>query len=153
MRAGFACLLVAALASACAHDVGRAQSLDQLHVMHDWASGDGKGLEAAYKADIQSLLVPQKRAGALSALQAAGYECVFGEAHEDYPEPAAQCTYSFATRACQMDWEVFLTSEPAVPGGIETLDAGFTRDCVGVDRDWPVAVKSPIDDQLAGPRP
>lgn len=149
MRAGIACLVAAALAAACAHEGHRAASLDQLHVMHDWQNADGARLDASYMSDVRHILAPLGREGALSTLQAAGYACVYGEAHEDYPEPAAQCTYSFATRACQMDWEVFLTSEPASPNGIETLDGGFQRDCVGTDRDWPVAGLTEIDRQLA----
>lgn len=146
----FMVLAVAGLAvAACMHEGPRAQSLDELHTGHGWHSEDGKALDRAYAAEVARILVPMRREGALSALGLAGYECIYGEAHTDYPEPAAQCTYSFATRACQMDWEVFLTSDPAMPGGIETLDGAFRRDCVGTDRDWPVAVRSAIDDGLA----
>ncbi|MFN3609845.1 MAG: hypothetical protein ACK4Y9_12345 [Hyphomonas sp.] len=133
----------------CAHERGRAQTLDELHGMYDWQYEPGSDLNSAYANDMRRVLVPMGREGALAALRSARYECLFGEAHDAYLEPAAQCTYSFATRACQMDWEVFLTSEPSRPGGIETLDTAFQRDCVGTDLDWPEKIVSEIDSQRA----
>lgn len=119
----------------------------------DWAYAPGEALNAEFAADVRTLLLDAKRPDAILALGEAGYECTYGEAHEDYPEPAAQCTRSFASRACQFDWEVFLTTDPAVPGEVDTVDAAFRRDCVGLADDWPEPVKSAIDDQLAPPPP
>jgi hypothetical protein len=61
----------------------------------------------------------------------------------------AVCSRSFATRACQFDWEVALTSDPGRPGKVETTETGFRRDCVNAADDWPVPVDSAIGDQLA----
>lgn len=115
----------------------------------DWANGPAIDHDRAFSKDVSRILGGASRADAIGALNAAGYECIYGEAHEDYPEPAAQCTRGFATRACQMDWEVFLTSVPERPGRVESLEASFARDCVGTDRDYPEPKVSAIDDQLA----
>ncbi|MFN7178263.1 hypothetical protein [Hyphomonas sp.] len=132
-------------------EVAAPATLDEFHASMDWQAGPGETLEADCANAVHTLLRPGGRAAALSALQAAGYECIYGEAHEDYPEPAAQCTRSFATRACQFDWEVFVTSDPARPDSVETTDSSFRRDCVGTADDWPDAMESAIDDQLAPP--
>lgn len=145
----FVMMLAGLAAAACVHEGPKAQSLDALHTAHNWHGDNGQALDRIYGAEVRRILAPMRREGALNALGAAGYECIYGEGHADYPEPAAQCTYSFATRACQMDWEVFLTSDPAVPGGVDTLDGAFRRDCVGTDQDWPVPLRSAVDDQLA----
>lgn len=126
-------------------------TLAEVSTAHDWANASGKELNASFSKDVQRILGRGGRSDAIGALHDAGYECIYGEGHEDYPEPAAQCTRGFATRACQMDWEVFLTSDPARPNSIDSLDASFTRDCVGTDRDFPEPKVSAIDDQLAPP--
>jgi hypothetical protein len=62
----------------------------------------------------------------------------------------AVCTRSFATRACQMTWEIASTADK---GRVKDVDGTFTRDCIGVANDWPEPVKSEIDDQLAPATP
>ncbi|MDZ4760764.1 MAG: hypothetical protein SGJ21_06810 [Alphaproteobacteria bacterium] len=125
------------------------KSLSDLAASHDWGKEAGKNLNTAFDKNVRRILKRSTRPQAIEAVREAGYECIYGEGHEDYPEPAAQCTRSFATRACQMDWEIFLTSDPKVLGEIDEAAGSFRRDCVGRDRDWPEAVDSPIDDQLA----
>jgi hypothetical protein len=71
---------------------------------------------------------------------------MYGEAHQDYPDPMAVCSRSFATRACQMDWEISSTAEN---GMVDDVDGSFRRDCVGTADDWPEPVVSEIDAQLA----
>jgi hypothetical protein len=127
-------------------------TLSEAATAQDWGNAPGAQLNKTYQKDVRRILSRMTRSEAITALHDAGYECTYGEAHEDYPEPAAQCTRGFATRACQMDWEIFLTSEPSKPNGIESLDASFVRDCVGTDRDYPEPVVSEIDSQLAPPR-
>lgn len=146
-----ACLAALALvvaAASCATAQGPA-TLEEVAAAHDWQNESGAVLAADFETAAIRLFRNKPRANSIAALNVAGYECIYGEGHEDYPEPAAQCTRSFATRACQMDWEVFLTSDPRIPGKVDTASGSFTRDCVGVDRDWPTAMASPIDDQLA----
>lgn len=145
VMAGLAALAVAA----CAHGGGKAMTISDLHQMHDWQNESGAQLSAALDRDVSRIARKAGRAGTLAQLQAEGYECLYGEAHEDYPEPAAVCTRSFATRACQFDWEVTLTSDPARPDSVATTDADFRRDCVGTGDDWPEPVVSEIDNQLA----
>lgn len=127
------------------------QTLAEMHQSHDWQHEPGEALQAAMNEDAARIGRAEGRAATLAQLQAAGYECQFGEAHADYPEPMAVCARSFATRACQFDWEVVLTSDPARPDGVETIAADFTRDCVATADDWPKPVVSAIDDQLAPP--
>ncbi len=115
----------------------------------DWGNAPGAALNADFSKDVRRLLKRMPRADAIAAIEAEGYACQYGEAHEDYPEPMALCTRSFATRACQMDWEMFVTSDPKKPGRVNDAGASFTRDCVGRDRDWPEAKDSAIDDGLA----
>lgn len=138
--------LVFSVAAAALSDAQTPDALEALHAGQDWQHGDGGSLDATYASAIEAQLSDLSRADAITALTGAGYECIYGEAHEDYPEPAAQCTRSFATRACQMDWEVFST---AADGRVDEVSGSFRRDCVGVDKDWPEAVRSAIDDQLA----
>lgn len=80
-------------------------------------------------------------------LGVAGYECQFGEAHTDYPEPMAVCARRIATRACQMDWEMSFTSDPKWPDSVDSTVVDFRRDCVGTAADFPEPVESAIDDQ------
>lgn len=149
--AGALLALVFSIAAAAMSDAQTSDALDAIHSGQDWQHGEGRALDAAYASAVESRLRSLSRADAIIALTGAGYECIYGEAHEDYPEPAAQCTRSFATRACQMDWEVFST---AVNGRVDEVSPSFRRDCVGVENDWPEAIKSAIDDQLApSPQP
>lgn len=147
-------ILIAALAAGlagCAHGLPASSTLLEMHQANDWAHAPGKALYAAMEKDVRRIARETGRAGTLGQLSEAGYECTYGEAHEDYPEPAAVCARSFASRACQFDWEVVLTSEPEKPGKVSAADVDFRRDCVGTASDWPVPVKSAIDDQLAPP--
>lgn len=139
----------AALVSACSHDFPKPGTITEMHQWNDWQHERGEKLYAALANDVSRIARQSGRAETISQLQAAGYECIYGEAHEDYPEPAAQCTRSFATRACQFDWEVFLTSDPERPDSVESTDVSFRRDCVSTAQDWPEPVNSAIDDQLA----
>ncbi len=86
----------------------------------------------------------------ITAINDAGFSCIYGEAHEDYPDPMAVCSRSFATRSCQMDWEISSTAEK---GMVDEVDGSYRRDCVGLDDDWPDKVKSAIDDGLAPATP
>lgn len=124
--------------------------LKSLEVAHDWQYGDGAKLNADWDGGVKALLGKMSRLDAIAAIQGAGFECMYGEAHQDYPDPMAVCSRSFATRACQMDWEIASTAKNAM---VDEVDGMFTRDCVGVDRDWPDPVRSALDDQLAPATP
>jgi hypothetical protein len=128
-------------------------TLQEAAAAHDWQNESGASLQRAFATDVKRAVSTTSRATALEAIKTAGYECTYGEGHEDYPEPAAVCTRSFATRACQMDWEIMLTSDPKKPDSVDELSGDFKRDCVGVDRDFPEPVRSAIDDQLAPMKP
>ena len=121
-------------------------SLTDLETAHDWASEPGPDLNSAFEAGAKATLGPMTRAEAIKALTDAGFECIYGEAHQDYPDPMAMCSRSFATRACQMDWEIASTADK---GRVDDVTASFRRDCVGTADDWPDAVESAIDNQLA----
>jgi len=144
LPAAFLALVLAACAVAPAP-----ATLGEAASARDWQYGQAADHDRAFSKDVNRILGRMTRSEAIGALQDAGYECIYGEAHEDYPEPAAQCTRGYATRACQMDWEVFLTSVPERPGRIDSLEASFARDCVGTDRDYPEPKISAIDGQLA----
>jgi hypothetical protein len=116
----------------------------------NWNLDDADALSNRFKRDMRRLLVGRELDGALQELRSAGFECATGEGHEDHPDPMSVCTKSFATRACQLDWSVDLAPRNAV---IDSVDTVFTRDCVGVDRDFPEEKRSAIDDQLAPARP
>lgn len=122
------------------------QTLDDLEAAHDWQYLPGERLNADWASGVQGILGAMSRPQAIAAIEAAGFSCMYGEAHEDYPDPMAVCSRSFATRRCQMDWEISSTADK---GMVNWVDGAFTRDCVGVEDDWPDAVKSAIDDQLA----
>lgn len=138
---------------ACASAAGRPKTIAEMHQASEWQHEAGEALAASMAKDVSRLARANGRAATLAQLGEAGYECQYGEAHEDYPEPMAVCTRSFATRACQFDWEVSITSDPAKPDSVTEADTGFTRDCVGTEDDWPVPVNSAIDDQLAPVEP
>lgn len=141
-------LLVLALGG-CAHLVSGPQTILEMHQEADWQHGAGETVAASMERNVARISRTIGRQATLDQLGAAGYECQYGEAHADYPEPMAMCTNGFATRACQFDWEVMLTSDPRRPGEVETSETGFTRDCVNAADDWPLPVDSAIGDQLA----
>lgn len=124
--------------------------LKALEAAHDWQHEPGEKLNAAWDEGVKALLGKLSRPDAIAAITGAGFECIYGEGHEDYPDPAAQCTRSFATRSCQMDWEIFSTADK---GMVDEAGGSFKRDCVGLDDDWPDKVKSAIDDGLAPATP
>jgi len=124
------------------------KTLEALNEAHDWQHEPGEALNTAWNAGVVALLGKMSRPDIIAAVNAAGFACIYGEAHEDYPDPAAQCTRSFATRSCQMDWEIFSTADK---GMVDEVDGSFRRDCVGTDDDWPDKVVSEIDKQLAPP--
>lgn len=142
-------VVLAAGLGACAHGAAAPKTITEVHQQHTWQHEPGTDLLAAMEKQVDRIARREGRAATLAQLSEAGYECTFGEAHPDYPEPMAVCTRSFATRACQFDWEVSLTSDPKVTDSVDETSAGFTRDCVGTGDDWPEPVKSAIDDQLA----
>ena len=155
MRVPFGIVAVLVL-GACAQQAPvapAAKTIAEVHQEGDWQWAPGEALQAGLAEQVSRIGRDEGRAALIAELQAAEYECIYGEAHEEYPEPAAQCTRSFATRACQFDWEVFVTSDPAVPDSVETADTSFRRDCVGTEQDWPEAAASTIDDQLAPAEP
>lgn len=148
MRVGIAGLALLAVV-ACAHGGDTPGTIAEIHEAHDWQHDKGDRLQTSLARDFSRIARKAGRAETLAQIEAAGYECTYGEGHEDYPEPAAVCTRGFATRACQMDWELTLTSDPARADSVDWADATFRRDCVGTADDWPVPVASEIDMQLA----
>jgi hypothetical protein len=147
----FLVLVLAAGLGACAHEAAGPKTVTELHQQHVWQHEPGADLMAAMETGFSRIAHREGRAATLAQLAEAGYECTYGEAHEDYPEPMAVCTRSFASRACQFDWDVSLTSDPKTPDSVDSAEAGFRRDCVGLADDFPEPVKSAIDDQLARP--
>jgi hypothetical protein len=147
---------LAVLATACAPapetpgpEAPSTKTLAELESAHDWQHGAGEKLNADWNSGVQGILGKLSRPDAIAAIEAAGFSCIYGEAHQDYPDPMAVCTRSFATRSCQMDWEISSTADK---GMVDSVDGAYRRDCVGVDDDWPDPVKSAIDDQLAPPQ-
>jgi hypothetical protein len=134
---------------ALAAELAAPANLKALEVAHDWQYGDGAKLNADWNAGVKAVLGKMSRPDAIGAITGAGFDCIYGEAHEDYPDPMAVCSRSFATRDCQMGWEIASTADK---GRVNEVDGMFTRDCVGIDRDWPDPIRSAIDDQL-GPTP
>jgi hypothetical protein len=128
----------------------RPAGLKALDAAYDWQNGSGEKLNADFNAGAIAILGKMSRPEAIEAISAAGFECTYGEAHQDYPDPMAVCTKSFATRACQMDWEIASTADK---GMVDEVTGSFKRDCVGTDQDWPDPVESPIDNQLAPAQP
>ena len=119
-------------------------TLDALKEASDWQYEPGEKLNASWNDGVKAILGKMSRPEAIDAIKAAGFECIYGEGSEDYPDPAAQCTRSFATRDCQMDWEIFSTADK---GMVQDVDGSFKRDCVLTDRDWPDKLNSAIDDR------
>jgi hypothetical protein len=124
--------------------------LKALEQAHDWQYEPGEKANAAWNDGVKAVIGKMSRPDAIKAITDAGFECTYGEAHEKYPDPMAVCTRSFATRECQMDWEISSTAEK---GMVDEADGSYKRDCVGVDRDWPEPIKSAIDNQLAPQTP
>ena len=127
-----------------------AKTLAEVENAHDWQHGPGEKLNADWNAGVQGILGKLSRPAAIAAIEEAGFACIYGEAHQDYPDPMAVCARSFATRSCQMDWEISSTADK---GMVDSVDGSFRRDCVGVEDDWPDEIKSAIDDQLAPAQP
>ena len=121
-------------------------TLKAIEEAHDWQHEPGEKLNAAFNDGAKAILMKLSRPDAIAAVNEAGFECTYGEAHETYPDPIAVCTRSFATRACQMDWEIWSTADK---GKVDDAGASFKRDCVGTADDWPNKVESAIDSQLA----
>ncbi len=122
------------------------RTLADLQAAYDWQTLPGQQLNADWAAGVQGILGELSRPQAIAAIEAAGFRCMYGEAHETYPDPMAVCSRSFATRRCRMDWEI---SSAAERGMVAWVDGAYRRDCVGLADDWPDQVKSAIDDQLA----
>lgn len=139
---------LSALGLAACATPGRAPSLSAVEAGRDWTTAPGASTAAVYARDLRRALIGRHIGDALNALRSAGYDCATGEAHEDHPDPMSVCTRSFATRACQLDWEAVLTMRRGV---VHRVDGAFARDCVGTERDWPAPRRSAIDDQRAPP--
>lgn len=148
---------LAALAAACAPapetpapETPGPKTLEELESAHDWQHGAGEKLNADWNTGVKGILGKLSRPDAIAAIEAAGFACVYGEAHQDYPDPMAVCSRSFATRSCHMDWEISSTADK---GMVTAVDGAYRRGCVGVADDWPDEIKSAIDDQLAPAQP
>jgi hypothetical protein len=133
-------IAVTGLALAACAGGPRPSTVDAVAGVYDWQNEPGAKLNAAYQRDMTRLLQGMAPADAAAALRAAQYVCEVGD--------ATACKRSFATRACQMDWDLaFPTNGLTIPA----VAASFRRDCVGVTGDWPTPRDSAIDDQLAPP--
>jgi hypothetical protein len=147
-----ACAPATETASAPAKPAAPVQPIDlkSIQSARDWQYATGDKLNAGFNTDAAAMLGKLSRPDAIQAITDAGFECIYGEAHQDYPDPMAVCTKSFATRACQFTWEIASTADK---GMVDDVDASFRRDCVGTDQDWPDKVESAIDNQLAPAAP
>ena len=150
-------LALGLLAAACSpapappqSEVAGPADLKALEAAHDWQNEPGEKLNADWNSGVKAFLGKMSRPDAIAAIETAGFSCIYGEAHQDYPDPMAVCARSFATRACQMGWVISSTADK---GMVADMDGSFRRDCVGVDQDWPDQVKSAIDDQLTPVEP
>lgn len=133
-------------ATAAGPGISLPQTLKALEEAHDWQNEAGETLNSAWSEGVSAILSALSRPDAIEAIDAAGFECIYGEAHAEYPDPMAVCTRSFATRRCQMDWEIASTADK---GMVDSVEGSFRRDCVGTADDWPDAIVSGIDDGLA----
>src|SRR5689334_18895891 len=86
-------------------------NLKDLEAAYDWQHEPGEKSNSAWNDGVKAIIGKMARPDAMAAIEAAGFECMYGEAHQDYPDPMAVCTKSFATRACQMDWDISSTAE------------------------------------------
>jgi hypothetical protein len=127
---------------------GKVTNLKDLEAKHDWQHETGEALNTSWNEGVKAILGKMSRPDAIKAITDAGFECIYGEAHPDYPDPMAVCTREFATRACQMTWEISSTADK---GMVDEADGSFKRDCVGTADDWPDKIESAIDNQLAPP--
>ena len=59
--------------------------LKALEAAHDWQNEAGEKLNADWDAGVKALLGKMSRQDAIGAIKGAGFECIYGEAHEDYP--------------------------------------------------------------------
>lgn len=123
--------------------------LGDLMKSRTWRREDGKQLAEWFDAEAMRLMKPMTRAQTVDQFEAAGWSCIYGEGSEDYPNPAQVCTLSFATPECQLDWEI--STQADNPGKTTEVDTTFTRDCIGVDRDWPEKKTGEMDRNLATP--
>jgi hypothetical protein len=124
-------------------------TLAELATYRDWTNGDPVKHAVAFDADARRILAPMSRTQTIDAFGSARYECQYGEASAEYPDPMQVCKREFATRECQMTWEISTTADEGMTTEVLT---DFNRDCVGTDKDWPHAVESEIDTQQAPPR-
>ncbi|MBY0421846.1 MAG: hypothetical protein K2Q06_06045, partial [Parvularculaceae bacterium] len=103
-------------------------SVAEFESSRDWISGDGASEARAFDRGMGRALRGAPIADAIADLRDAGYECETGEAHERHPDPMTVCRWSFATRACQLDKTVVLSTSRGV---VRDVEATFERDCVG----------------------
>jgi hypothetical protein len=94
----FLVLVLAAGLGACAHEAAGLKTVTELHQQHVWQHvwqhEPGADLMAAMETGFSRMAHREGRPATLAQLAWAGYECTYGEAHEDYPEPMAVCTRS-----------------------------------------------------------
>lgn len=124
------------------------KTLGDLAMAYEWRTADAAKLSATLKADATRILKPLKRSETITAFAEAGYQCMYGEASDGYPDPMQVCKRSFGTPECQLDWEISTT---AAKGMTDEVDASFTRDCIGTDRDYPEPKTGDMDKNLATP--
>ena len=93
-------LVLASALGACATGFPKPQTMTEMHQWYDWQHERGEKLYAALANDFSRIARKEGRAATIAQLAEAGYECQYGEAHEDYPEPMAVCTSSFAGPIC-----------------------------------------------------
>jgi hypothetical protein len=127
-----------------------AASLGEIATAHAWTTEPGEALSVALAADAQRILLPMTRAALIDALPAAGYQCQYGEATAEYPNPLQVCTRTATTDGCELGWELSTTASNA--GQTETVDSTFTRNCPGIERDWPMQ-SDPGQDLASSPMP
>ena len=124
-------------------------SLSTLIAAYDWQYESGEELNAAWNTGTKKLLGKMSQSDVIRVIQEAGFSCTSGESQKNHPEPTAVCASGFATRDCQINWEIASTSAK----GKVQVDGSFKRDCALADRDWPDKVNSAIDDGLAPQMP
>src|SRR5690349_10692744 len=73
--------------SVAAELAGKATTLKDLEAQHDWQHETGEKLNAAWNEGVKSILGKMSRPDAINAIKEAGFECEYGEAHENYPDP------------------------------------------------------------------
>jgi hypothetical protein len=98
------------------------KTLAEIHQAQKWPRTSGAELNGSFRKDVKRFLMGMAREDVTAAAEADVYKCTYGEGHDDYPELTAQCTKRLATRACQMEWNIRLTSDQKKPGKVDDVD-------------------------------